>query len=213
MTRMGPNMQDAFPVPHSHQFYRAVFKGQLSLDLGRAGLFTYTSKAGNQNLDEVRQTQAEEAGLEHLPGQKAYRLPREQRAERLAVLVAGLAELRGGAKQALHYTDVTPAAVLLVVTRGGNNPLQYVVNADERGQPRVNVEALKETVRAWRDQFLSPLYIGWVAGFHDAERDRLRSALEELQAEGVEFVLEHPRTVLRRLADDLRGDAGATWLA
>ena len=88
--------------------------------------------------------------MEHLPLQKAYRLPREQRAERLAALVAGLAELRGGAKQALHYTDVTPAAVLLVVTKGGNNPLQYVVGADERGQPRVNVEALKETVRAWQ---------------------------------------------------------------
>lgn len=212
MSRSGPNMQDGDPVPHSHQFYRAVFKGQLSLDLGRAGLFTYTSKAGNQNLDEVRQQLAQEGGLEHLPAQKAYRLPRAQRAERMASLVAGLAELRGGAKQALHYTDVTPAAVLLVVTRGGNNPLQYVVGADDRGQPRVNVDALKETVRAWKDQFLSPLYIGWTAGFHDAERDRLRAALVELQAEGTEFVMEHPRTVLRRLADDLRGDVGAAWL-
>lgn len=212
MSRSGPNMQDGDPVPHSHQFYRAVFKGQLSLDLGRAGLFTYAGKAGHQNLDEVRRKQAEEAGLEHLEAQKAYRLRREQRLERLAPLIRGLAELRGGAKQALHYTDVTPAAVLLVVTKGGNNPLQYVVSANAQGQPRVNVEALKETVRAWQDTFLSPIYVGWTAGFHDTEREKLRTALEELKAEGVGFVLEHPRTVLGRVADDLSGDMGHGWL-
>lgn len=212
MSRTGPNMQEGDPVPHSHQFYRAVFKGQLSLDLGRAGLFTYTGKSGNQNLDDVRRKQAGEAGLEHLEGQKAYRLSREQRVQRIAPLIRALAELRGGAKQALHYTDVTPAAVLLVVTKGGNNPLQYVVGAGEGGQPRVNVNALKETVRAWRDTFLSPVYVGWTAGFHDPERERLRAALEELRAEGVDFVLEHPRTVLGRVADDLSSDAGAAWL-
>ncbi|MEF2280302.1 type I-B CRISPR-associated protein Cas7/Cst2/DevR [Deinococcus sp. YIM 134068] len=212
MSRTGPNMQEGDPVPHSHQFYRAVFKGQLSLDLGRAGLFTYTGKSGNQNLDEVRRKQADEQGLEHLTAQKAYRLNREQRIERLAPLIRALAELRGGAKQALHYTDVTPAAVLLVVTKGGNNPLQYVVGGGEGGQPRVNVDALKETVRAWRDTFLSPVYVGWTAGFHDPECERLRTALEELRAEGVDFVLEHPRTVLRRVADDLSGDAGVGWL-
>ncbi|GMA16657.1 hypothetical protein E5F05_17290 [Deinococcus metallilatus] len=108
-------------------------------------------------------------------------------------MIRALAELRGGAKQALHYTDVTPAAVLLVVTKGGNNPLQYVVGAGEQGQPRVNVDALQETVRAWRDTFLSPIYVGWTAGFHDTEREKLR-------------------TVLSRVADDLSGDAGAQWL-
>lgn len=212
MSRTGPNMQEGDPVPHSHQFYRAVFKGQLSLDLGRAGLFTYTGKSGNQNLDEVRRKQAEDAGLEHLPEQKAYRLKPEERRKRLTPLIRALAELRGGAKQALHYTDVTPAAVLLVVTKGGNNPLQYVVGAGEQGQPRVNVDALKETVRAWRDTFLSPIYVGWTAGFHDPERERLRTALEELHAEGVDFVLGHPRTVLGRVADDLNGDPGVGWL-
>lgn len=212
MSRSGPNLQGGDPVPHSHQFYRAVFKGQLSLDLGRAGLFTYTSKAGNQNLDDVRREQAKAEGLEHLPEQKAYRLSREQRIQRIAPLIRALAELRGGAKQALHYTDVTPAAVLLVVTKGGNNPLQYVVGAGEGGQPRVNTDALKETVRAWRDIFLSPIYVGWTAGFHDAEREKLRTALEELRSEGVDFVLEHPRTVLGRVADDLSSDAGTRWL-
>lgn len=212
MSRTGPNMQDGDPVPHSHQFYRAVLKGQLSLDLGRAGLFTYTGKSGNQNLDEVRRDIADKAALEHLPDQKAYRLSQEERAKRISALIQGLAELRGGAKQALHYTDVTPAAILLVVTQGGNNPLQYVVAADEKGQPRVNVEALKEAAIAWKDQFLSPIFVGWTTGFHDAERQKLETALEELKAEGIEFVLDHPRTVLKGIAEDLNGERGAGWL-
>lgn len=211
MSRTGPNMQEATPVLHVHQFYRAIFKGQLSIDIGRTGLFTYTGKSGNHNLDDTRRKQAEDAGLEHLPEQKAYRLSRAERIKRLTPVIRGLAELSGGAKQALHYTDVTPTVVLLVVTKGGNNPLQYTVGADSQGQLRVNIEALKEAITTWKDTFLSPIYVGWTAGFHDSERDKLRQALVDLQDE-VSFVMAHPRTTLDRITKDLANDTNTSWL-
>lgn len=199
------------PVPHEHQFYRTTLKGLISLDLERAGVFTFLNRTGYRNLDDVRINLADDRGLERSDEEKAYRLPPEQRIERITSLLRGLAVLDGGAKQAIHYTDVTPAVVLAAVLRGGNNPLQYAIEADAQGLPSVNEEALREIVQVWGDQFLSPLYVGWVRGFHDAQRARMQSVLDSVTLP-LGYTLDHPRTVLNKLADDFSVEANAGWL-
>jgi CRISPR-associated protein Cst2 len=197
------------PVPHSHQFYRATLKGLFSLDLNRAGTFSYRDQSGSRNLDEVRIALAKEQNLTHLEPVKEFRLPLEQRTERIAALLAGLAHLEGGAKQAIHYTDVTPAIIMAAVLKGGNNPLHYVIVSDEKGKPTVHTEALEEAVKVWKDTMLGKLYVGWVKGFHDNERNKLEAALQQL---GFDFVMDHPRTVLTQLAADVQNPANAHWL-
>jgi CRISPR-associated protein Cst2 len=197
------------PVPHSHQFYRASLKGLFSLDLNRTGTFSYRDQSGSRNLDEVRIDAAKQQGLDHLEPDKAFRLPLSKRTERVAALLTGLAHLEGGAKQAIHYTDVTPAIIMTCVLKGGNNPLHYVIVADEKGKPSVHVDALEEAVRVWKDAMLSKLYVGWVKGFHDTERSKLAGALQQL---GFDFVLDHPRNVLMQLAVDVQNPANAHWL-
>lgn len=197
------------PVPHVHQFYRATLKGLFSLDLNRAGTFSYRDQSGSRNLDEVRIQAAKDKGLEHDKANKEFRLPIDERAKRIAALLKGLAHLEGGAKQAIHYTDVTPAVLIAAVFKGGNNPLHYVVGADEKGRPKVHVEALKEALQVWGDSLLSGLYVGWVQGFHDEQRARLKATLEEL---GVSFRLDHPRAVLTQLANDVQNPANYRWL-
>lgn len=209
---------DGDPVPHEHQFYHTVLKGLFSLDLHAAGTFSYRNRTGYRNLDEERRRRAAELHLEHLEDEYSYRLPEAERVRRIAALVRGLGAIMGGAKQAIHYTDVTPAVVMAVVTRGGNNPLQYLIGANSQGLPQVHTEALTEMVRVWGDQFLSALYVGWVQGFHDAERQRLEARLEELAGASAEvrlpygFYLSHPREALGRLAEDI-GRNAAVWLA
>ncbi|MBX6773447.1 MAG: type I-B CRISPR-associated protein Cas7/Cst2/DevR, partial [Chloroflexi bacterium] len=114
------------PVPHEHQFYRTIFKGMFSLDLGRVGTFTYIKRSGFLNLDEVRVEKARERGLEHLEEEKAYRLPLQERIQRVTALLEGLGRLSGGAKQAIHYTDVAPVVLIGAVIQGANNPLNYL---------------------------------------------------------------------------------------
>jgi len=196
------------PVPHEHQFYRAVLKGMFSLDLASAGTFTYRSKAGYLNLDEVRVEKAQEGRLEHLKGKKAYRLPMAERVRRVAALLRGLATITGGAKLALHYTDVTPVVVVAAVVKGGNNPFQYIIGADNRGLPQVNEEAFRETMLVWGDQVLSKLYVGWSKGFHDTQREALSRLLAEiLDVDGSRgYVLSHPREALEVLTSDLEKD-------
>ncbi len=199
------------PVPHEHQFYRTALKGLFSLDLHSAGTFSYQDRTGFLNLDSNRQEAAQNyPGIEHLPDIKCYRLPLDERVKRVTALVNGLAELNGGAKQALHYTDVAPAVVMAMVTKGGNNPLQYLIDKDGKGLPIINGEALLEMVRVWRDQILSPLYIGWVEGFCSDQRRELEGVLDKLrQAEtegnGLPFgaFLDHPRPILKQIAATL----------
>jgi CRISPR-associated protein Cst2 len=206
------------PVPHEHQFYRTVLKGLVSLDLHAAGTFSFRNRTGFRNLDEIRVELAKRRGLESLEAEQSYRLPVDERAARVAALVRALGVLAGGAKQSIHYTDVIPSVVLAMVTRGGNNPLQYIIGADSTGLPHVHTEAPAEMVRVWGDQMLSPLYVGWVQGFHDAQRERLVQQLDELNSEGASprlprgYLVAHPREALSRCAADLEQEASA-WMA
>jgi CRISPR-associated protein Cst2 len=207
------------PVPHEHQFYHAVMKGLFSLDLHAAGTFSYAERTGFLNLDGNRITEAKSANLQHLEAEKSYRLPEEERRNRIAALLEGLSIMSGGAKQTLHYTDVTPAIVLAMVTKGGNNPLQYIIGAAKDGSPEVNAGALAQMFEAWSDQILSPLYVGWVEGFCDSQREYLANLLAGKVEGGTTlptlphgYRMGHPRLILQEVAKAFQ-DTGNDWLA
>lgn len=203
------------PVPHEHQFYRTTLKGLFSLDLSACGTFSYRDKTGFLNLDGVRVEIAEEKGLEHLEADKSYRLPLEQRIQRISALFEGMAHLEGGAKQTLHYTDVAPALLIMAVTRGGNHILGHVVGANARGLPELKVSALKEALTIFRDDILSDVYVGWVTGYLDDERSRFDSALRDDKALGAfasKIKVAHPRQTFQSLIAELQKSNNRGWL-
>lgn len=199
------------PVPHEHQFYRATLKGLFSLDLKSSGTFWYRQKTGFRNLDDVRKEEAEKMGLIHLESEKAYRLPLEQRVQRVATLFEGMAILDGGAKQTLHYTDVAPPFVIMAVTKGGNHIFNYVVGANNRGLPELKLDALKEALTVFSEEILSDVYIGWVRGYLDEERKKL----EEFAAapEGQRLKITHPRDAFKAIIEALKNPENAvSWM-
>ncbi|MCX8062236.1 MAG: type I-B CRISPR-associated protein Cas7/Cst2/DevR [Anaerolineales bacterium] len=197
--------QEGDPVPFEHQFYRTTLKGLFSLNLAACGTFTYVQKTGYRNLDEERKKQAAEAGLEHLEDQKCYRLSKEERIQRISALFEGLTLLEGGAKLALHYTDVSPVIVFMAVTKGGNHIFNHIVSADAKGQPRVNHEAFEQVMNVFKDEILSPVYVGWTKGYLDEERARFE---EFSQVYNVK--VNHPRLAFREFIQDLRQQE--SWL-
>ena len=197
------------PVPHEHQFYRATLKGLFSLDLAACGTFSYRDKTGFLNLDAVRLAQAKERGLTHLETEKAYRLSGKERVTRIAALFDGLSRLEGGAKQALHYTDVMPSLVLLAITRGGNHIFNHVIQAGSRSLPLVHPGALEEVLRVYKDEILSPIYVGWSQGYMDDQRTAITELLTKA---GLPFHIKHPREAFQQFTADLRTDSGAEWL-
>lgn len=205
--------QEGDPVPHEHQFYRTTLQGLFSLDLQACGTFTYRNKTGYLNLDEVRIEEAKRQGLQELEGEKAYRLPLEQRLERVTALLEALSQLEGGAKQTLHYTDVSPDLVLVAVTKGGNHIFGHVIGTDSLRRPVVKVEALREVLDVFKEELLSDVYVGWVQGYLDEERARFAQALEDDDKLGQwrnRIKIDHPRESLAVLARELK--THAHWL-
>lgn len=199
------------PVPHTHQFYRATLRGLISLDLHAVGTFSYREKTGFKNLDTNRIQMAKEQNLEHLLNEKSYRLSLHERVQRVASLLEGLAQLEGGAKLALHYTDVTPPFAIMAVTQGGNHIFNYVLGTDSAKNPRVNLDALQQAIEVYRDTLLSPIYIGWVQGYLDEQRQTVIEALDRIEKEQkVSFYIDHPRRAFQKVAEDLR--AHPNWL-
>jgi len=201
------------PVPHEHQFYRATMQGLFSLDLHASGTFSYRKRTGYLNLDETRIEEAKKAGLQELKDEKAYRLPIPQRLERITALLEALARLDGGAKQALHYTDVSPDLVFVAVTKGGNHIFGHVVGTDAQSRPVVKIEALREALRVFKADVLSNVYVGWVPGYLDEQRARFEQALQEegeLKAWQSRLVIKHPREAFAGLVEELKQHP--TWL-
>lgn len=204
--------QEGDPVPHEHQFYRATLQGLFSLDLNAAGTFTYADRTGYLNLDEPRIRLAEQKQLQHLPALKAYRLPTAERLQRVRALFSGLAALSGGAKQTLHYTDVSPDVVFLAVTRGGNHIFGHIF-ASQGERAALNLPALEEALTVHREDILSDVYVGWVQGFQDAERSRLLDALQHspaLAAWQGRLHVDHPRRAFEALSSAL--ESHPEWL-
>lgn len=203
------------PVPYEHQFYRGTLKGLFSLDLHACGTFSYRNKTGFRNLDSAREELAKKvAGIEHLDGEKSYRLPNAMRVERIKTLFEGLAQLEGGAKQTLHYTDVSPALVIMAVTKGGNHIFGHSIGANSYGQPIVKIEALREALTVFTDTLLSPIYVGWVRGYLDDERAKFKQFTEEDSIKAkYDIKIVHPREAFLRLAKDFEQAENANWLA
>jgi CRISPR-associated protein Cst2 len=208
------------PVLHSHQFYTADLAAPFLLDLPRIGTFTYPGKNGAGKPNYLSADSAQQAadlirvGAEQVSdfrGQPALRLPLEMRRDRAAMLLEALADLAGGAKKALHYGDRTPALVAMVPMAGGINPLGFVIDGAEDGSGlEVRSAALRQELQAWQGEWEAPVRVGWRPGFRDTLRKQFETDLADLLDQG-QVTVEHPRTVLRGLAGEIRSGERDAW--
>lgn len=168
------------PVPHVHEFYSTVLKGIFSLDISSVGIFQSTARTGYKNLDEAYTEKPEiKQSIENAQAEKQngnWMLPKEMRVKRAKETIEALPFLSGGAKSALHLTDVTPKFIILAVIDGGNH-LFMNVTAERIDEPLIKTSALKEVITDYKDSILSDIYIGRQEGFHD----ELKVDLEQLK--------------------------------
>jgi len=183
------------PTPFEHQFYRTVLHGLFSIDLNMVGKFYYRRRTGFQNLDAVRRKLAEKEKLEHLESEKAYRLSASDRVKRIQSLLKGIGRLQGGAKQTLHYTDVSPAVSICAVVKGGNHPFNYLFSG-ERDSLKFNRNAFVEALTDIKGNLLSPIWIGWKPGFSLSAQQML----DDIQIEGVQLIGDTPHGAFDGLA-------------
>lgn len=199
------------PVIHEHQLYTADVAGDLLLDLPRVGVFDTDGSGLKINLAAAAISEAVAAGAEQttLRGNAALRLSIAERRRRVAVLLRALSALRGGAKQALHYGDRTPALILLAPMKGGVNPFTRVITTRD-GRTFFDTKVLAEEMREWSDERDGPVLIGWAPGFLGEQRELAIEALTE-QIAAKTLTIEHPRKMLTALADRIDSGAHDEW--
>lgn len=162
--------QDGNPVPYERQFYSTVLKGIFSLDITALGRFQKSNRTGFQNISEEGLKLAENSGARVEEGLAVISL--DKRKKRAEDTISVLPYLSGGANQTLHLTDVTPKFVVLTVLRGGNHLFMNIAK-DDRGNARINVNALKEVLKAYADRLETDVFIGRRSGFLDEQTDEL----------------------------------------
>ncbi|GGI95170.1 type I-B CRISPR-associated protein Cas7/Cst2/DevR [Saccharopolyspora subtropica] len=201
----------ANPVIHEHQHYTADVASPVMLDLPRVGTFEYEGRGNRPDMPPEALEEARAAGAVEVEFRdtKAIRLPMPERRRRVAVLLRTLAQLRGGAKQSLHYGERSPALVVLAPTKGGNNPFTRVVTHDA-GATVVDTAVLREEIAAWSDELDGPVLLGWAPGFLRENRSLAREELADLIDDGT-VRMEHPRVLLRGLAEEIESGEHDMW--
>lgn len=199
---------EGHPVPHVHEFYRTTLVGQFSLDLRLTGRFYHVDRTGYRHLDSIRKKMAEEKGLKPYDNGRAFELDLDSRKARVKQLLEGLARITGGAKQALHYTDVAPKLLFLGVAKGGNHLFGTAIGATPQGTPKIQDHALLETGRVFQGDLLSGFYAGLAQGYLDEQRTALEKVVQEVK----DSFLGHPVEAIRKASEDLDKHA-ESWLA
>lgn len=204
--------QNDNPVPHEHEFYRAHLQGLFSLDLTATGTFFDMERVGFKNMDSHRREEAKKAGCKQvmIRKQEAWRLPIEERRKRTATILAALGSLSAGAKQALHYTDLTPAIIFLAAFKNGNHPFYRVLGASKTYETTFHRAAFDELVTVYRDSFLSDIYVGWAQNFLDEQRTEFEKAVNQSSLRE-KIHIDHPCVAIESLAQLIEKGKGDDW--
>jgi CRISPR-associated protein Cas7/Cst2/DevR subtype I-B len=201
------------PVIHQHELYSAELAGDILLDLPRIGTFELDGNGLRRNLTPAAVTEAVRNGATETDfrGGRSLQLPLAERRRRAALLLRTLAEVRGGAKNALHYGDRAPALVLLAPLKGGNNPFTRVLRVNSRDKQVIFDPAVfREELTAWDSEIDGQVLLGWAPGFLGTQREDAVVALEDL-VKDEKLVIGHPRTLTTALAGQIESGACDAW--
>ncbi|MGV9849292.1 type I-B CRISPR-associated protein Cas7/Cst2/DevR [Streptomyces sp. NPDC003442] len=201
----------ANPILHEHEFYTAALQGDLRLDLARVGFFEQDGGVRKAALSDAAVQEALQMGCTETTrrGTSGLLLPLTERRRRVAVLLRTIAAMHGGASQAAHYGDRTPALILLAPIQGGNQPFTRIL-APVESEIRFFTDTLREEIDAWSDLIDGTVHLGWAPGFLGDQRETARTDLDDL-IKSDRLVIDHPRVILERLASAIETGQHDAW--
>lgn len=178
--------QEGDSVPYGKQEYSAIMKGMFSLDLAQVGTFSNYNKTGYLNLSTKLRIEAlEKSGTIEVEdnfvkdkkgeAHKLVRLAKETRVKRATDTIKALKNISGGAMQTSNMGDVTPKFIVLATTKTGNHPFSHIAsNSGAYNEyAELNIDAFKEVINDYKDDFVGKIFIGKRTGFLDDKNDEL----------------------------------------
>ena len=179
-------------VPYGKDEYCAVMKGMFSIDLDQVGTFSMQNKTGFMNLNPKMKEQALKTNCTIVKDPIArdkkgeplelVRIDKTEREKRVKDAVSALKLLAGGAKLTTNLADVTPKIIVLAKFKSGNHPFSHLAK-EELGKAIFSIDALREVLSDFSDQFDGKVFIGRRSGF----MDELDEKLKELPSSQVQY--------------------------
>jgi len=206
--------QDGDSVPYSKQEYSAIMKAMFSLDLNMVGTFSDYEKTGFKNLSESLRKEALAQGATEVEDQyvkdskgmphKLVRLDKTIREKRICDTLLALKTISGGAMQTNNMGDVTPKFIILATTNTGNHPFSTVAisSGDRDDVAFLNVQAIREILRDYKDTFVGKVFVGRRVGFMDdysQELDELKKSFGDI------IVLSTVNEAIDKYCEQLKG--------
>lgn len=171
------HLKEGSPLPYKTKFYNTQLQGVFGLNFARLGVFR--NDGDRIELDEAFVKQYSADGKIKQNEINIYEITDNKRLERATMILKALAVLRGGAKQAQFGTDVTPKAIVAAGLSCGNLIFNDIF-AEEKSQPIIKIETLKEIISDYRNRLATPVFIGVRKGYLHPDNE---VALENFAAE------------------------------
>jgi CRISPR-associated protein Cst2 len=174
------------PVPYEQEFYSTVLKGTFSLMASEVGIFQRgvskdipldadvnemkeekRREPFKQKIEEMLKTANEkQASIKDIQ----IVLRPDERKKRLKETLQALAELTGGAKTSTYLTEISPKFIVTSVLNIANHIFMDCIKTTD-GKVMLDIDVLKELVKDYEANFLSPIFIGLRKGFfEDSEK-------------------------------------------
>jgi CRISPR-associated protein Cst2 len=177
------HLQEGSPQPYTTEFFNTQLQGIFSLNYSRLGVFR--NEGDRIELDKGWVNEYRDKNIIHEEKTATggfYRIVDNKRKERAAAILNALTVMRGGAKQAQFATDVAPKLIIAAGLNCGNLIFNDNLLDDTKEGPLLNIEALKEIIRDYKDRIITPVYIGVRTGYLSNEKD-IKEKIEDINKE------------------------------
>ena len=175
------------PVPFEQEFYSTILKGVFSLMASEIGVL---QRGIGKDIPAESSIETKSAvmnekitALLNLAKEKNATIEAEQvilheneRKKRIKETLLALSELSGGAKESTYLTEISPKFVIAAVLNVANHIFMDSVKVAD-GKVVVDNEVLTELAKDYKENFLSPVFIGLRKGFFEDSQYELISKL------------------------------------
>jgi CRISPR-associated protein Cst2 len=140
-------------IPFESEHYTTYLQGTFTISLIDVGCFQVGEMYDlSEDIFAINRSKLEVDST----NDRLFRLPKEQRINRVKQVIQALAKLRGGAHLARNLSDVSPVVVLAGFVDGGNAPFQRLFEPDtDFERVCLNISRLRSVIEDYRDRLLA----------------------------------------------------------
>ncbi len=199
------HLNDDTPLPYTTEFYAAELIALFSLEVYRLGVFEKKGNVSKELDPYLKDKHSDKVEVLDHPVYRNGEIVKRKgeltqyQNEVAGALIRSIARLRGGAKMTQFGTSLNPSFLMVAGMTVGIVPFEHLIMS-KNGKPMLNLQALEELIKDYKDRFTTPFYIGMLSGYL-ANEDEVRKLKN---VEGIEVIIDTPIQVAEKLATALK---------